>query len=145
MWERCIYTEEIEINRKTNRYPKSIVKNIAQIFPNESTVLNPFEILNLEFFPTSLSSDQFKRFGLNEIQISATYYKIDKKVLTKEWCSSCLEFKEIKTTWLKFKQNVDSNGLKLKTTATVWSLSYIINSSIESEESHPFIELQKLY
>ena len=42
-------TEEIEINRKTNRYAESIVQNIAQKLPNESvTVLNAFEIFNLE-------------------------------------------------------------------------------------------------
>ena len=73
----------MEISRKTNRYPESIIKKIAQIFPNESTALNTFEISNLEIFPTSLSSNQFKLFGLNEIKISAIYYKIDKKVLTK--------------------------------------------------------------
>ena len=49
-------TEEIEINRKTNRYAESIVQNIAQKLPNESvTVLNAFEIFNLElhriFYP----------------------------------------------------------------------------------------------
>ena len=135
----------MEISRKTNRYPESIIKKIAQIFPNESTALNTFEILNLEIFPTSLSSNQFKRFGLNEIKISAIYYRIDKKVLTKEWYSFWFEFKRIKTTWLEFKPKVDSNGLKLKTTATVWSLSYIVNSFIEPEEFHPFTELQKLY
>ena len=31
-------------------------------------------------------SDQFKCFGLSEIKILATRYKIDEEVLKKEWC-----------------------------------------------------------
>ena len=81
-------------------------------------------------------SDQFKCFGLGEIKILATHYKIDEEVLKKEWFSFRFELKEIKIKWLDFKQNAESNGSKLKTTATVWSLSYIANSFIKSEEFH---------
>ena len=62
-------TEEKEISRKTNRYAESMIENITQRFPNKSiTVLNAFEILNLELLPTSLSPNQSKCFGLNEIK-----------------------------------------------------------------------------
>ena len=48
-------TEEMEINRKSNWYAESLVENIAQRFPHASaTVLNKFEIFNLELFPTSI-------------------------------------------------------------------------------------------
>ena len=71
-------TEEMEINRKTNRYAESIIENIAQIFTNKTvTVLNAFEIFNLQLFPPSLLFNQFKCFGFNEIKILATHYKID--------------------------------------------------------------------
>ena len=89
-------TEEMEINRKTNA--ESLVENIAQRFPSESvTVLNALQIFNLKLFPTSISSNQFKRFGLSEIRIFTTHYKIDEEVLKKEWCSFRFELKKIKT------------------------------------------------
>ena len=94
-------------------------------------------------FPTSSSFNQFKCFDLSEIEILATHYKID-EVLKKEWCSFHFELKEIKTKWVEFKQNVESNWLKLKTTATVWSLSYIANSFIESEGFHHIYRIAKL-
>ena len=90
-------TEEMEIKRKTNRYAESIVENIAQRFPHKSvTLLNAFEIFNLELFSTTISSTQFICFGLSVIKILATNYKIDELVLKKEWCSFRFELKEFK-------------------------------------------------
>lgn len=68
-------TEEKEIDRKTNA--ESIVKNISQRFPHKSvTVLNAFNIFNLELLPTCLSSNRFKCFRFSEMKILATHYKI---------------------------------------------------------------------
>ena len=76
------------LKKKQNRYAESIVENIGQRFLNESIfVLNAFKIFNLELFPTSLSCNPFKCFGLCEIKILATHDKTDKEVLKKEWCS----------------------------------------------------------
>ena len=70
-------TEEIGINRKTNKYAESVVKNISQRFPHKSvTVLNAFNIFNLELLPTCLSSNRFKCFRFSEMKILATHYKI---------------------------------------------------------------------
>lgn len=70
-------TEEKEIDKKTNKYAESIVKNISQQFPHKSvTVLNAFNIFNLELLPTCLSSNRFKCFGFSEMKILATHYKI---------------------------------------------------------------------
>ena len=70
-------TKEKEIDRKTNKYTESLVKNISQQFPHKSvTVLNAFKIFNLELLPTCLSSNWFKCFGLSEMEILATHYKI---------------------------------------------------------------------
>lgn len=70
-------TEEKEIDKKTNKYAESIVKNISQRFPHKSvTVLNAFNIFNLELLPTCLSSNRFKCFRFSEMKILATHYKI---------------------------------------------------------------------
>lgn len=70
-------TEEKEIDRKTNKYAESVVKNISQRFPHKSvTVLNAFNIFNLELLPTCLSPNRFKCFRFSEMKILATHYKI---------------------------------------------------------------------
>ena len=81
-------------------------------------------------------SDQFKCFGLGEIKILATHYKIDEEVLKKEWCYFCFKLKD-----LGLSKNVEANGLIFKTTVTIWSLPYIVNSFTESEEFHHFYRI----
>ena len=52
--------------------------------------------------------------------------------------------KEIKIKWLDFNENIESNRLKFKPKATVWSLLYIGNSFTESEEFHHIYRIEKI-
>ena len=106
--EGCLYVRKIYLSQRrwklkekpTDTLNQSVVENIAQRFPHKSvTLLNAFEIFNLELFSTIISSTQFRCFGLSVIKILATNYKIDELVLKKEWCSFRFELKEFKTKW----------------------------------------------
>ena len=53
---------------------------------------------------------------------------IKMKTLLGKWSDFRIELILIRGKWFEFKRNIETNKLKMKRTATEWSLQYIVNN-----------------
>ena len=113
----------------TGKYAESIIGNIHACFPEDMlSVLGSFSIFNVENFPSSSDSEEVKVYGDESIHILKDHYQDDENTASNQWDDFYFEMILIRGKWFEFKSNIESNKLKIKQTATDWSLRYIITS-----------------
>ena len=113
----------------TGKYAESIIGNIHACFSEDMlSVLGSFSIFNVENFPSSSDSEEVKVYGDESIHILKDHYQDDENTASNQWDDFCFEMILIRGKWFEFKSNIESNKLKIKQTATDWSLRYIITS-----------------
>ena len=97
--------------------------------------------LNVENVP-GVESYVFQMYCSREINVLADHYYVNndvkKDALEKEFDSFKFELIELKKKWNSFKDNIKSNKLKLKCTATEWGLRTILRDFGETSE-YPLI------
>ena len=97
--------------------------------------------LNVENVP-GVESYVFQMYCSREINVLADNYYVNndvkKDALEKEFDSFKFELIELKKKWNSFKDNIKSNKLKLKCTATEWGLRTILRDFGETSE-YPLI------
>ena len=92
------------------------------------SVLGSFLIFNVENFPCSSDSEEFKIYGDESIHILNNHYQVDENTARNQWDDFRFEMILISSKWFEFKRNIESNKLKMKQTTTEWSLRYIVNN-----------------
>ena len=117
------------------KYSNALMKNIDDRFPSETlNVLVAFSIFNVENMPGVQSYD-FQMYCYRGINVLADHYyvhdDVKKDPLEKEFDNFKFELIELKKKWNSFKDNIKSNKLKLKCTATEWGLRSIQLLSIQ--------------
>ena len=125
-----------------NKYSNALVKNINNRFPPETlNILDAFSIFNFENM-RGVESYDFQIYCSREINVLADHYYVNddvkKDALEKEFDSFKFELIELKKKWNSFKDNIKSNKLKLKCTATEWGLRTILRDFGETSE-YPLI------
>ena len=125
-----------------NKYSNALVKNINNRFPPETlNVLDAFSIFNVENM-RGVERYDFQMYCSREINVLADHYYVNddvkKDALEKEFDSFKFELIELKKKWNSFKDNIKSNKLKLKCTATEWGLRTILRDFGETSE-YPLI------
>ena len=68
----------------------------------------------------------FKYMTMGVFTFSKTTIKM--KTLLGKWGDFRIELILIRGKWFEFKRNIETNKLKMKRTATEWSLQYIVNN-----------------
>ena len=68
----------------------------------------------------------FKYMTMRVFTFSKTTIKM--KTLLGKWSDFRIELILIRGKWFEFKRNIETNKLKMKRTATEWSLQYIVNN-----------------
>ena len=68
----------------------------------------------------------FKYMTMRVFTFSKTTIKM--KTLLGKWGDFHIELILIRGKWFEFKRNIETNKLKMKRTATEWSLQYIVNN-----------------
>ena len=68
----------------------------------------------------------FKYMTMRVFTFSKTTIKM--KTLLGKWGDFRIELILIRGKWFEFKRNIETNKLKMKWTATEWSLQYIVNN-----------------
>ena len=111
------------------------MKNINNKFPPETlNVLDAFSIFNIKNMP-GVESYDFQMYCSREINVLADHYyvhdDVKKDALEKEFDNFKFELIELKKKWNSLKDNIKSNKLKLKWTATEWGLRSIQLLSIQ--------------
>ena len=123
------------------KYSNALVKNIDRFPPETLNVLDAFSIFNVENMP-GVESYVFQMYCSREINVLADNYYVNndvkKDALEKEFDSFKFELIELKKKWNSFKDNIKSNKLKLKCTATEWGLRTIVHDFGETSE-YPLI------
>ena len=123
------------------KYSNALVKNIDRFPPETLNVLDAFSIFNVENMP-GVESYVFQMYCSREINVLADHYYVNndvkKDALEKEFDSFKFELIELKKKWNSFKDNIKSNKLKLKCTATEWGLRTIVRDFGETSE-YPLI------
>ena len=105
------------------KYAKSIIGNVHACFPEDMlSVLGSFSIFNVENFPSSSDSEEFKVYGDESILILKDHYQDDENTARNQWDNFRFEMILIRGKWFEFKRNIESKKLKMKQTATEWSL-----------------------
>ena len=127
------------------KYSNALMKNIDDRFPLETlNVLDAFSIFNVENMP-GVESYDFQMYCSREINVLADHYYIDddlkKDALEKEFDSFKFELIELKKKWNSFKDNIKSNKLKLKCTATEWGFRTILRDFGETSEYPLIVEI----
>ena len=118
---------EQQVKLHTEKYAESI--NVNACFPEDMlSVLGSFSIFNVENFPPSSDSEELKVYGDENIHILKDHYQDDENTARNQWNDFPFEMISIRGTWFGFKKNIESIKLKMKQTATEWSLEYIVNN-----------------
>ena len=117
------------------KYSNALMKNIYDRFPPETlNVQDAFSIFNVENM-SGVESYDFQMYCSREINVLADHYyvhdDVKKDALEKEFDNFKFELIELKKKWNSFKDNIKSNKLKLKCTATEWGLRSIQLLSIQ--------------
>ena len=119
------------------KYSNALVKNIDRFPPETLNVLDAFSIFNVENMP-GVESYVFQMYCSREINVLADNYYVNndvkKDALEKEFDSFKFELIELKKRWNSFKDNIKSNKLRLKCTATEWGLRTIVHDFGETSE-----------
>ena len=66
--------------------------------------------------------------GDESICILKDHYQDDENTARNQWDDFRLEMILIRGKWFEFQRNIESSKLKMKQTATEWSLQYIVNN-----------------
>ena len=126
----------------TKKQSNALVKTIDGRFPPETlNVLEAFSIFSIKSMP-GVESYDFQMYCSREINVLADHHYVDndvkKDALEKEFDSFKFELIELKRKSNSFKDNIKSNKLKLKCTATEWGLRTIVCDFYETSE-YPLI------
>ena len=90
--------------------------------------LGSFSILNVENFPSSSDSEEFTVYGNESIRILKDHDQDNENTARNQWDDFRFKMILIRGKWFEFKRNIESSKLKMKQTATEWSLRYIVNN-----------------
>ena len=90
--------------------------------------LGSFSILNVQNFPSSSDSEEFTVYGNESIRILKDHCQDNENTARNQWDDFRFEMILIRGKWFEFKRNIESSKLKMKQTATEWSLRYIVNN-----------------
>ena len=138
-------SEEIRITNLVEKYAKSMCHYIEARFPQTTCkILESFGIFDIELLPMS-SSPSFCVHGKNEINFLAEQFFPEKSVgiIMTEWEEFKFELTDIKKKYQLLKENLTNNNLKLKETASEWTLQYIVKGF--REDNYIYIcELAKI-
>ena len=128
---------ELAIGR-TEAYVNSICGNIDDRFPEDATkVLGALDVFNVEKVPGDMTSQSFKVYGQAEMRVLGNHFhpndlaKVEE--LLKQWDDFKFDLIEVKGKWVQFKENIESNKLKLKISPTEWTLKHLMTNSSDSE------------
>ena len=90
----------------TEKYAESIIGNIHACFPEELlSVLGSFSIFNVENFPSSSDSENFKVYDDESILILKDHYQDDENTARNQWDNFRFEMMLIRGKWFEFKRN----------------------------------------
>ena len=87
-------------------------------------VLDAFSIFNAEEFPPDSASQQFSVYGYEEMQVLKEHYGTENEV--EQWEEFRFEMVNLRKKWFNFKSQIEGNCMKLKVTATEWTLKQIV-------------------
>ena len=128
----------------TEKYAESIIGKIHARSPEDMlSVLGSFLIFNVENFPCSSDSEEFKVYGNESIRILKNHCQVDENTARNQWDDFRFEMILISSKWFEFKRNIESNKLKMKQTTTEWSLRYIVNN-YQAQEFSLIIKYAKI-
>ena len=116
----------------------------ARFSQTKCKILESFGIFDIELLPMS-SSPSFCVHGKNEINFLAEQFFPEKSVgiIMTEWEEFKFELTDIKKKYQLLKENLTNNNLKLKETASEWTLQYIVKGF--REDNYIYIcELAKI-
>ena len=138
-------SEEIRITNLVEKYAKSMCHYIEARFPQTTCkILESFGIFDIELLPMS-SSPSFYVHGKNEINFLAEQFFPERsvRIIMREWEEFKSELIDIKKKYQLLKENLTNNNLKLKETASEWTLQYIVKGF--REDNYIYIcELAKI-
>ena len=121
-------SQERFVQNVNEKYAKSIIKNIEERFPeNSMAILKSLYIFNIDNFPADASSQQFLVHGLEEIDVLVEHYGNSERV-HEQWSDFRFEMQQLYRKWHDLKKNLERNNLKIKMTATEWTLRQILKN-----------------
>lgn len=124
--------EEDQIRKNIfGRYTAALISNVESRFPTSSVdVLDGFSIFNVEQLPPGPASTLFQFYGDKEVSILKKHFfqssLEDQNELLSQWKSFKFDLIELRKKWLNFKEQVALSKLKLKQTATKWTLRQVL-------------------
>ena len=125
--KKLLAENEQQVKLHTEKHAESI--NVNACFPEDMlSVLGSFSIFSVENFPSSSDSEELKVYGDENIHILKDHYQDDENTARNQWNDFHFEMILIRGKWFGFKKNIESIKLKMKQTATEWSLQYIVNN-----------------
>ena len=90
----------------TEKYAESIIGNIHAHFPEDMlSGLRSFSIFNIENFPSSSDTEEFKVYGDESIRILKDHYQDDENTARNQWDNFRFEMMLIRGKWFEFKRN----------------------------------------
>jgi hypothetical protein len=125
-------------------YAQAITKNIDERFPKEAVdVLDSFSVFNAEHLPPDTKSNMFELYGKKEIDTLQNHYFCDdqKKAqhLPNKWQDFKFELVQLRKRWFEFKESVESNKMKVKLSATEWTLHQIMQRFSSPDTDYPLL------
>ena len=126
------------IQERVKKYSKAICKNIDDRFPTDSlAILGSFSVFDVTQVPSDISAPDFKVYGQSEITAIKEHFHQEQQVgneFLEQWKDMKYELLQLKTKWLQFKDNVESNNMKIKFSPTECVLRKIVKDYQHDEQ-----------
>ena len=126
------------IQDRVNKYSKAICTNIDDRFPRESlAVLESFSVFDVTQVPNDTSAQEFKVYGQSEVTAIKKYFYQEQQTgnyFLEQWKDMKYKLLQLKTKWRQFKENVESNNMKVKLSPTEWVLRKIAKDYRDHEQ-----------
>ena len=118
---------EQQVKLYTEKYAESIIGNIHVHFQKICYLCwDHFPYSMLKTFLLAVIVKNL--YGDESICILKDHYQDDENTARNQWDDFRLEMILIRGKWFEFQRNIESSKLKMKQTATEWSLQYIVNN-----------------